>query len=98
MKKVTIHPMTEADVEWLEQRLMDYGSDDSTRSVGARRLSDCGTLRPRAGATQQVVAGTLGWHAGGLPSMGWKRALDLILGHMNIPATLCHQPQHLLRC
>lgn len=26
MKKVTIHPMTEAEVEWLEQRLMDYGN------------------------------------------------------------------------
>lgn len=25
MKKVTLHPMTEAEVEWLEQRLMDYG-------------------------------------------------------------------------
>ncbi len=35
MKKATIHPMTEAEVEWLEKRLMDHGNDDSMLSLSA---------------------------------------------------------------
>lgn len=99
MKKVTIHPMTEADVEWLELRLMDHGNDDSMLSLSALDGFLTAVL-----SGPELVPPSQWWPVlwGGTPPE-WssehemKRALDLILGHMNILAhTLCYQPEHFI--
>ncbi|PTT57931.1 UPF0149 family protein [Aeromonas sp. HMWF015] len=99
MKKVTIHPMTEAEVEWLEQRLMDHGNDDSMLSLSALDGFLTAVL-----SGPELVPPSQWWPVlwGGTPAewsseRDMKRALDLILGHMNILAhTLCYQPEHFL--
>ncbi|PKQ83322.1 hypothetical protein CJP16_00205 [Aeromonas sobria] len=99
MKKVTIHPMTEAEVEWLEQRLMDYGNDDSMLSLSALDGFLTAVL-----SGPELVPPSQWWPVlwGGTPpewssERDMKRALDLILGHMNILAhTLCYQPEHFI--
>lgn len=99
MKKVTIHPMTEAEVEWLEQRLMDYGNDDSMLSLSALDGFLTAVL-----SGPELVPPSQWWPVlwGGTPperssEREMKRALDLILGHMNILAhTLCYQPEHFI--
>ncbi|MCX4116190.1 MULTISPECIES: UPF0149 family protein [Aeromonas] len=99
MKKVTIHPMTGAEVEWLEQRLMDYGNDDSMLSLSALDGFLTAVL-----SGPELVPPNLWWPVlwGGTPpewssEREMKRALDLILGHMNILAhTLCYQPEHFI--
>ena len=99
MKKVTIHPMTEADVEWLEQRLMDYGNDASMLSLSALDGFLTAVL-----SSPELVPPSQWWPVlwGGTPpewssEREMKRALDLILGHMNILAhTLCYQPKHFI--
>lgn len=99
MKKVTIHPMTEAEVEWLEKRLMDHGNDDSMLSLSALDGFLTAVL-----SSPELVPPSQWWPVlwGGTPPE-WssehemKRALDLILGHMNILAhTLCYQPEHFI--
>ncbi|WP_287849144.1 MULTISPECIES: UPF0149 family protein [Aeromonas] len=99
MKQVTLQPMTEADVEWLEQRLMDYGNDDSMLSLSALDGFLTAVL-----SGPELVPPSKWWPVlwGGTPPE-WssehemKRALDLILGHMNILAhTLCYQHQHFI--
>ncbi|HEH9400744.1 TPA: UPF0149 family protein [Aeromonas sobria] len=99
MKKVTIHPMTEAEVEWLEQRLKDYGNDDSMLSLSALDGFLTAVL-----SGPELVPPSQWWPVlwGGTPpewssERDMKRALDLILGHMNILAhTLCYQPEHFI--
>ncbi|MCE9933142.1 MULTISPECIES: UPF0149 family protein [Aeromonas] len=99
MKKVTIHPMTEAEVEWLEQRLMDYGNDDAMLSLSALDGFLTAVL-----SGPDLVPPSQWWQVlwGGTPpewssERDMKRALDLILGHMNILAhTLCYQPEHFI--
>ncbi|MFL9693423.1 MULTISPECIES: UPF0149 family protein [Aeromonas] len=99
MKKVTIHPMTEAEVEWLEKRLMDHGNDDSMLSLSALDGFLTAVL-----SGPELVPPSQWWPVlwGGTPPE-WssehemKRALDLILGHMNILAhTLCYRPKHFI--
>lgn len=99
MKQVTLQPMTEADVEWLEQRLMDHGNDDSMLSLSALDGFLTAVL-----SGPELVPPSQWWPVlwGGMPPE-WssehemKRALDLILGHMNILAhTLCYQPEHFI--
>ncbi|MEV3826020.1 MULTISPECIES: UPF0149 family protein [Aeromonas] len=99
MKKVTIHPMTEAEVEWLEQRLMDYGNDDSMLSLSALDGFLTAVL-----SGPELVSLSQWWPVlwGSMPpewssEREMKRALDLIIGHMNILAdTLCYQPEHFI--
>ncbi|WP_421321324.1 UPF0149 family protein [Aeromonas veronii] len=99
MKKVTLHPMTEADVEWLEQRLMDYGNDDSMLSLSALDGFLTAVL-----SGPELLSPSQWWPViwGGIPpewssEREMKRALDLIIGHMNILAhTLCYQPEHFI--
>ncbi|MBL0600054.1 UPF0149 family protein [Aeromonas jandaei] len=99
MKKVTIHPMTEAEVEWLEQRLMDYGNDDSMLNLSALDGFLTAVL-----SGPELVPPSQWWPVlwGGTPpewssEREMKRALDLILGHMNILAhTLCYQPENFI--
>ena len=99
MKKVTLHPMTEADVEWLEQRLMEYGNDDSMLSLSALDGFLTAVL-----SGPKLVSPSQWWPVlwGGMPpewssEREMKRALDLIMGHMNILAhTLCYQPEHFI--
>lgn len=99
MKKVTIHPMTEAEVEWLEKRLMDHGNDDSMLSLSALDGFLTAVL-----SSPELVPPSQWWPVlwGGTPP-DWsseremKRTLDLILSHMNILAhTLCYQPEHFI--
>lgn len=99
MKKVTIHPMTEADVEWLEQRLMNHGNDDSMLSLSALDGFLTAVL-----SGPELVPPSQWWPVlwGGMPpewssEREMKRALDLILDHMNILAhTLCYQSEHFI--
>ncbi|WP_429067097.1 UPF0149 family protein [Aeromonas veronii] len=99
MKKVTTHPMTEAEVEWLEQRLMDHGNDDAMLSLSALDGFLTAVL-----SGPELVPPSQWWPIlwGGTPpewssEREMKRALDLILGHMNILAhTLCYQPEHFI--
>lgn len=83
MKKVTLYPMTEADVEWLEQRLMEYGNDDSMLSLSALDGFLTAVL-----SGPELVSPSQWWPAlwGGMPpewssEREMKRALDLIIGH-----------------
>lgn len=99
MKKVAIHPMTEAEVEWLEKRLMDHGNDDSMLSLSALDGFLTAVL-----SSPELVPPSQWWPVlwGGTPpewpsEREMKRTLDLILGHMNILAhTLCYQPKHFI--
>ncbi len=98
MKKITIHPLTESETEWLEQRLLDYGDDDSVLS-----LSELDGFLAAIVTGPELVPISRWWPMlwGGAVEPKWrseremKRAMELILGHMNLLAhTLCYQPEH----
>ncbi|UCP16385.1 UPF0149 family protein [Aeromonas media] len=98
MKKITIHPLTESETEWLEQRLLDYGDDDSVLT-----LSELDGFLTAIVTGSELVPISRWWPTlwGGGVEPKWqsdremKRAIELILGHMNLLAhTLCYQPEH----
>lgn len=98
MKKITIHPLTESETEWLEQRLLDYGDDDSVLS-----LSELDGFLAAIVTGPELVPISRWWPTlwGGGVEPKWqsdrkmKRAIELILGHMNLLAhTLCNQPDN----
>lgn len=91
--------MTEAEVEWLEQRLMDYGNDDSMLN-----LSELDGFLTAVISGPELVLPSQWWPAlwGGTPpewssDQEMKRALDLIIGHMNnLAHILCYQTDHFI--
>ncbi|MEB5774082.1 UPF0149 family protein [Aeromonas caviae] len=98
MKKITIHPLTESETEWLEQRLLDYGDDDSVLT-----LSELDGFLAAIVTGPELVPISRWWPIlwGGGVEPKWqseremKRAIELILGHMNLLAhTLCNQPDN----